>query len=133
MEQESKISRFHITSILEIRKGKQTQFAITFLINSINFEEIPPVKLYFTSKSNAFGIIGNRWLDGDEYDVTVSRNTKISIDLRPIRYIYDKQKSACRDISFYECYFSKLIGSILSGCPKTCMPCKYLLNRKLKM
>ena len=119
---------YNITSILKIRKGKQTQFAITFPINTINFADIPPVKLYFTSKSNAFGIIGNRWLDGDEYDVTVSRNTKISLNLRPIRYIYDKQNSVCRDISFYECYSSKLIESIISGCPKKCMPCTVWLK-----
>ena len=113
---------FNITSILTITKGKQTKFAITFPKGAIDYEDIPPVKLYFTSESNSFGIIGNRWQDGDEYDVTIPRNTRTDLNLRPIRYVFDKQKSLCRDISFYGCYISKLIDRIISGCFNKCIP-----------
>ena len=69
-----------------ITNGEYTNFAMKFPKEYIKYEDIPPVKIFFTSEKNSLGIIGNAWKDGEIFDVKMEKNTKIDLSLKPIRY-----------------------------------------------
>ena len=103
-----------------IANGENTRFALKFPKKFIKYEDIPPLKIFFTSEKNSLGIIRNAWKDGEIFDVTVEKNTKTELSLKPTKYVLLDAKSKCRKKSFYECFESEFFYADFSECPKKC-------------
>ena len=103
-----------------ITNGESTKFALKFPKKFIKYEDIPPLKIFFTSEMNSLGIIRNTWKDGEIFDVTVEKNTKTELSLKPTKYVQLNTKSKCRNESFYKCFESKFFHADFSECPKKC-------------
>ena len=119
---------FKLTPKLSIIKlGDDRHITIQFN-DSIPLEKWPEhVKIYFTSEKNSYGIIGKKWIDGDEWFVLLKLGWT-NIELRPEKYTFLKTKLQCSDISYYECFESILAISdfeLFDGiynCSKKCFP-----------
>ena len=103
-----------------IINGEHAKFKMLFPWKFIKYEDIPPLKLFFTSEKNSIGIVGNAWKDGEIFDLTMETNTGIDLSLKPRLYINSRAKSNCRDESFYECFESRFLHADFSECPKKC-------------
>ena len=85
---------------------------------------IPKLEMYFTSIANAFGILGNMWVEGEVWELDISKNTYKRIALTPEKYVYlqDKTELECGGSPFYECFFNEIKKDNFKGCPKQCSP-----------
>ena len=104
--------------------GEYYDFTISFNKTFLAYEDIPPVKIFFTSENNAYGITANEWRDGKVFEMTMRPCTRKNIYLKPIKYIYSKTKSNCREETFYECFGEQLYADDYEGCSKKCLTCK---------
>ena len=103
-----------------VSPGEYYGIEISFFKELITFNDIPPVKFFFTSEQNAFGITANEWRDGKVLELTKRPCTKTNISIKPIKYVYSKSKSNCRDKSYYECYEKQLFANFYGDCNYKC-------------
>ena len=112
------------------QKGPNTKNWRTILVNfnkSISNENLPTLKIYFTSENNSYGIISNRWLDGEiwELDINeldINKNIYYELDLKAEKHIRLKTTSQCIDeVSFYECYGARILSDNFDYCPRKCI------------
>ena len=85
------------------------------------------IKVYVTSKLNSDGILLSYWLDGEILEFNVKRNTFTEVGLSEKETVYLQEKSNCTDsgMSFYDCFFSKILKESLfdgSQCNVKCLP-----------
>ena len=85
------------------------------------------IKVYVTSKLNSDGILLSYWLDGEILEFNVKRNTFTEVGLSEKETVYLQEKSNCTDsgMSFYDCFFSKILKESLfdgSQCSVKCLP-----------
>ena len=73
-------------------------------------ENLPILKIFFTSMNNSYGALWQQWLEGKVYDVTVDPKENIYRSISLNRQIRKKlpEKSYCsQQNSYYECIAQK--------------------------
>ena len=75
--------------------------------DSMNNEDIPKIKLFFTSQDNSFGIIDLNWVEGDEYSLVIDPREKLQYNIDFKTFQYDSLKLLPHECnlreSFYRC------------------------------
>ena len=90
---------------------------------SIPNENIPELKVFITSEGNAYGIVINRWMDGETLEVDISKSFLKQVSLRSKKTIQLKSISVCSEESFYQCFERKLFEEYsFDNCPSKCSP-----------
>ena len=86
--------------------------------------------LYFTSKSNAKGALMSSWMDGDNFAIRLSKNTRLTYGIYQKLYDYLPFKNKCTpgERSFYDCFKQTINSSIFSNCSTKCLPLNLFLN-----
>ena len=98
------------------------RISVTFH-DDIPYDKLPIIEAHFTSEENSYGIARAHWLDGDLLVFKIQPNQKISeFVLREENYIFLKEKSECREESFYHCYGTLFLKEDFNNCPKKCLP-----------
>ena len=73
-------------------------------------ENLPQVKIFFTSINNSYGALWEQWLEGKVYDVTIDPKENIDKSITLNRQIRKKlpEKSHCsQQNGYYECMAQK--------------------------
>ena len=115
-------------------------FGLVFKDSLKEKKDVPhKVKVIFTSKINAFGIIRGTWVEGDQFETSLSLEEGGSLlaNLREYRYHLLSSPPHCQKISHYECLgygLEKVLenekfctstpyGSMcVNECPSICLP-----------
>ena len=90
----------------EIKGLIQINNVIRLNFKSQNEENLPIVKVFYTSRSNSVGAMWHQWHDGKVYELTMKPQDKIYYSLSLSRQIRKKlpEKSHCSlDMGYYEC------------------------------
>ena len=75
-------------------------------------KDLPTLRVYFTSKKNAYGVVSNLFTEGEVVEIKIDKNKNTFINLKPEKHIYlSRTKSNCIEASFWECYASNLLKS----------------------
>ena len=97
MSQEMKGSRGIVNSV-ELKFEEQ------------EIENLPMIKVFFTSMNNSYGALWEQWLEGKVYDVTINPKENLYKSISLNRQIRQKlpEKSYCsEEIGYYECLAQK--------------------------
>ena len=90
---------------------------------SIPDEKIPESKVFITSEGNAYGVVINRWMDGETLEVDIPKSFLKQVSLRSKKTILLKSISVCSEESFYQCFERKLFEEYtFDRCPSKCSP-----------
>ena len=90
--------------------------------NSILEEDIPRVKIFFTSEENAYGIKENLWEDGKSLSYILEPKASIWFQLDEDKYGYIKWNiTSCRQENYYQRYAGKIEFANYTTCPKKCL------------
>ena len=96
---------------------KRTNIFINFT-DSFPKKELPTsLKVYFTSEKNSYGIISNKWMDGNVMKTSIANNTYKSIKLNSVQH----NNLPCDHESYYEC-ISRITAVTLKGSSIQCSP-----------
>ena len=96
---------------------KRTNIFINFT-DSFPKKELPTsLKVYFTSEKNSYGIISNKWMDGNVMKTSIANNTYKSIKLNSVQH----NNLPCDHESYYEC-ISRITAATLKGSSIQCSP-----------
>ena len=86
-------------------------------------EKIPESKVFITSEGNAYGVVINRWMDGETLEVDIPKSFLKQVSLRSKKTILLKSISVCSEESFYQCFERKLFKEYaFDNCPRKCSP-----------
>ena len=79
---------------------------------------------YFTITSceNSPGIIYETWKDGDEFRITINKNTNARYYIQPEKYKFLNLKKKCQQESYYGCIAKQLDTNESNNCSKKCIP-----------
>ena len=79
---------------------------------------------YFTitSLENSPGIIYETWKDGDEFRITINKNTNARYYIKPEKYKFMNLKENCQEDSYYGCVAKQLDANEFKNCSKKCIP-----------
>ena len=78
-------------------------------------DNLPLVKLHFTSANNSHGAFWQRWLEGEDYEILInpSEDSRYFVNLRQEYHLHHQETSACsQNIGYYEC-ISEMYVSII--------------------
>ena len=97
---------FKITPKIRTGRAVENKLLLEFS-KTLPIEDVPNVKVFFTSENNSYGVIDVSWYEGDEYFLRIDprKNQDYNIDFRIKQYDSLKSDiSHCSDTkSFYEC------------------------------
>ena len=115
-QNQSKMIHFEVVNTLEAGlcykitpKLKTPRNAMNFIAIAFNQEladeDIPNLKLIFTSEENSFGIINMDWVEGDEFIVEVDPKLNLShgVNFKAVRQERLELTTRCGKESFYKC------------------------------
>ena len=79
---------------------------------------------YFTitSLENSPGIIYETWKDGDEFRITINKNTNARYYIQPEKYKFLNLKKKCQQESYYGCIAKQLDTNEFKNCSRKCIP-----------
>ena len=94
------------------------------MTDKISHEVLKTIKVFYTSSNNALGILTAYWLDGDNLEFELQRDTtqEVGIRERETNYLPEKSECSVKGVSFYECFLPKLLEKDFETCPKKCLP-----------
>ena len=90
----------------------------------VPYGKIPPLRFYFTSKDNAYGITQNVWIDGDVLIIDLEKSVSLSlkrVELKSQNYIYMKKEKCSYTFFSYKCFGSLILKDDFKCCPKKCL------------
>ena len=115
-QNQSKMIHFEVVNTLEAGlcykitpKLKTPRNAMNFIAIAFNQEladeDVPNLKLIFTSEENSFGIINMDWVEGDEFIVEVDPKLNLShgVNFKAVRQERLELTTRCGKESFYKC------------------------------
>ena len=70
------------------------------------------ITIYFTSEENSYGIIDQKWMNGEEMNIDTKFGTSKTIKIRPKIETLLVETSRCVKEHYYKCYGSKLISEM---------------------
>ena len=127
---------YKIDSSLSAEASILAKYTINFN-KTISFEEIPSVKIYFTSEENAFGIITHLWQYGNELKFILRQNFNnmgsiqyLKLNAKKSTYLNDKA-TPCNDLA-NKCFTEELHKTNSNSCPKKCLPSALPLMNSVK-
>ena len=117
---------YKIHSNLSAEAAIMGKYTINFN-KTIPFTDIPSVKIYFTSEENAFGILTQQWIYGNELKFILHQNFN---DMGSIQYlklnakksIYLNDKATPCNNQANKCFTKELYKANYNSCPKICLP-----------
>ena len=74
--------------------------------NQSSLQDIPNVKMYFTSEENSNGILDIEWVEGDEFKLIIDpfQDVDYNIDFKLVKRISSKSSAPCSNSEpFYNC------------------------------
>ena len=86
---------------------------------TLDKQDIPTPEIYITSKSNADGIIGYRWNNGEELKFPL-QGFEQDFKLYPIKRHFINVTSTCSNVLFEECEADNILGRNYSSCAEVC-------------
>ena len=113
-----------ITMLSDMKLLKQytySAFKVYFNESIINKDK-PTLKVYFTSKRNAYGAISVMWKDGKVARNQIEKGTYKELELKSVQHTYLASNSKCSDESFYECFSRLLSKKLEDKSVKKCSP-----------
>ena len=108
------------TTLSKVTKGEFRKINFEFFKDSVEYERIPDMIVYFTSEENAYGITANVWRDGEPLSFKLKKNSELEVSLKQVKYVHLKSKAKCRVEPFYEVYERLLLKTSFSECPIKC-------------
>ena len=90
----------------EIKGLMQIDNLIYLTYKNQHEEKLPMMKIFFTSKSNAYGALWYQWLEGKVFDLTIKPEDMVynSVSLsRQIRKNLPQTSHCSQEIGYYEC------------------------------
>ena len=70
------------------------------------------ITIYFTSEDNSYGIIDQKWMNGEEMSIGTKFGTSKTIKIRPESRTMLVETSKCGEDHHYKCYGYKLISTM---------------------
>ena len=70
------------------------------------------ITIYFTSEDNSYGIIDQKWMNGEEMSIGTKFGTSKTIKIRPESRTMLVETSMCGQDHHYKCYGYKLISTM---------------------
>ena len=70
------------------------------------------ITIYFTSEDNSYGIIDQKWMNGEEMSIRTKFGTSKTIKIRPESHTMLVETSKCGEDHHYKCYGYKLISKM---------------------
>ena len=127
---------YKINSDLNPVASLSVKYTINFN-KTILFIDIPSVNIYLTSEENAFGIIMQNWLYGNELKFKLRQNFN---DMGSIQYlklnsknsIYLNEKAIPCNDQANKCFTEELYKNNYHSCPKLCLPSTLPLKNSVK-
>ena len=110
---------------------KRTNIFINFTDNFPKKELPKSLKVYFTSEKNSYGIISDKWVDGNVMKTSIANNTHKTLKLNSVQH----NNLPCDHESYYEC-ISRTIAGILKRssiqCGAASLPSYPLCNETMR-
>ena len=112
---------YKVTSKSDSFVKHYTSFTLYFNQSILN-DDLPNLKVYFTSEKNSYGVVGNVWIDGKvKYSLINAGESKI-IDLKSKQHNYLDSNTKCGHESMYECVSRVLIPKWEGSSGNKCSP-----------
>ena len=90
----------------ELKSPAQTYSGLTFNFNGTDEDDLPIIKIIFTSKNNSYGSFYQQWMEGEKYEIVINPldRSRHIVNLRQENRLQFNGKSNCSNqVSFYEC------------------------------
>ena len=90
----------------EIKGSIQIYNTIHLNLNSVDVENLPMLRVFFTSQNNSKGVIWEQWLEGEVYDLIIKPKDKIHniVSLkRQIRKQLPETSYCNQNVGYYDC------------------------------
>ena len=130
------------SATLLIKQYPDQWFSLGLVLNDslkLANDEPKKVDITITSKTNAYGIIRGTWVEGDQFEASISLEEKGSVvaNLKEHRYHLLSDPPHCEDISHYECMANGILKMLqeqkfciqtpnremcVNNCRKLCYP-----------
>ena len=88
----------------------QTYSGLTFNFNDTDKNDLPIIKLIFTSKNNSYGSFYQQWMEGEKYELVIDPRKKYLhiLNLRQEdQHLYEGSSNCSQNVSYYTCVAKK--------------------------
>ena len=107
-------------------QNKFQEFMIHFN-RSIQYKDLPALKIFFTSENNVYGVSFNEPKNGHMTQLDIDKGVYKKFDLSEEKTIYHPGSNFCGKDTFYEC-FSKILATKINDPLPKCSPGQYFLQ-----